>query len=85
MSLTPGTKLGPYEVLAPLGVGGMGEVYRARDTELGREAPIKLPPDELTKDLRATLALNARPECSRRRGTKLAKSCELLEGDQEYA
>ena len=42
MALTLGTKLGPYEILAPLGAGGMGEVYRARDTRLDREVAIKV-------------------------------------------
>ena len=42
MPLNPGTKLGPYEILAAIGAGGMGEVYRARDTRLGREVAIKL-------------------------------------------
>ena len=42
MSLTPGTRLGPYEVLSLLGVGGMGEVYRARDTKLNRDVAIKV-------------------------------------------
>jgi len=42
MPLQAGEKLGPYEILAPLGAGGMGEIYRARDTRLGREVAIKV-------------------------------------------
>ncbi|HEX5217385.1 MAG TPA: protein kinase [Vicinamibacterales bacterium] len=44
MSLASGTRLGPYEVVAPIGAGGMGEVYRARDTRLGRDVAIKVLP-----------------------------------------
>ena len=45
MALTPGTRLGVYEVTAQIGEGGMGEVYRARDTKLNREVAIKILPD----------------------------------------
>lgn len=51
MSLAPGTKLGPYEILSPLGAGGMGEVYRANDTRLGRTVAIKILPAHLSCDL----------------------------------
>src|SRR6266566_32935 len=50
MPLTVGEKLGLYEILAPIGAGGMGEVYRARDTKLDREVAIKVLPDSLAQD-----------------------------------
>jgi serine/threonine-protein kinase len=50
MALSPGTKLGPYEIQSPLGAGGMGEVYRARDTRLDRIVAIKILPAHLSKD-----------------------------------
>ncbi len=50
MSLSSGSRLGPYEILAPLGAGGMGEVYRAKDTRLGRDVAIKVLPEEVSSD-----------------------------------
>ncbi|HEU4725896.1 MAG TPA: protein kinase [Candidatus Eisenbacteria bacterium] len=50
MSLTPGTKLGPYEISGLLGAGGMGEVYRARDTRLGRDVAVKVLPRGMASD-----------------------------------
>ena len=50
MSLAVGTRLGPYEIVSPLGAGGMGEVYRARDTRLKRDVAIKVLPEPLATD-----------------------------------
>jgi eukaryotic-like serine/threonine-protein kinase len=50
MTLSSGTKLGPYEIQSPIGAGGMGEVYRARDTRLGRDVAIKVLPESFAKD-----------------------------------
>src|SRR5499426_3987479 len=50
MPLAAGTRLGPYEIVAPLGAGGTGEVYRARDTRLGRDVAIKTLPDAFISD-----------------------------------
>ena len=68
MALTSGTELGPYKILSPLGAGGMGEVYRARDTRLGRDVAVKVLPADWCSDperlrrfeqeARATAALN---------------------------
>jgi eukaryotic-like serine/threonine-protein kinase len=50
MLLTPGARIGPYEIMAAVGAGGMGEVYRARDTKLGRDVAIKVLPLSFTSD-----------------------------------
>ncbi len=84
--LTPGTRLGSYEIVAPLGAGGMGEVYRARDTRLGRDVAIKI----LAPDLTATPEIRARFEREARTISSLnhPNICTLhdvgREGDTEY-
>ncbi len=50
MALTAGTTLGPYEIVGPIGAGGMGEVYRARDTRLARDVAIKILPESFARD-----------------------------------
>src|SRR6266567_9298265 len=62
MPLSIGTRLGPYEILSPLGAGGMGEVYRARDPRMGREVAIKVSAerfsDRFAREVHAVAALN---------------------------
>src|SRR6185369_11905661 len=62
MPLSAGSRLGPYEILAPLGAGGMGEVYRARDPRMGRDVAIKVSADRFSdrfeREVRAVAALN---------------------------
>jgi serine/threonine protein kinase len=66
MALSPGDKLGPYEILSPLGAGGMGEVYKARDTRLDRFVAIKVLPEHIAKreDLRQRFEREARAVAS---------------------
>ncbi len=95
MTLSSGTKLGPYEIQSPLGAGGMGEVYRARDTRLGREIALKILPESFARDgdrlhrfeqeARAVAALNhpnilAIFDTGQHSGAPFLVS-ELLEGD----
>ncbi len=95
MSLTAGTKLGPYEIIAPIGAGGMGEVYRAKDTRLGRDVALKILPDSFASDsdrlrrfeqeARAVAALNhpnilAIHDIGQHNGSPFLVS-ELLEGE----
>ena len=86
MGLEPGTRLGPYEILSPLGEGGMGEVYRAKDTRLDREVAVKVLPQHLSMnpDVRARFEREARAISS----LNHPHICSLFdvghEGDVEY-
>ena len=66
MPLSTGNKLGPYEILSPIGAGGMGEVYKARDTRLDRSVAVKVLPEHIAKreDLRARFEREARAVAS---------------------
>ena len=95
MALSSGVRLGPYEVVAPLGAGGMGEVYRARDTRLGREVALKVLLPALADDVkrRARFELEARAVASlnhphivtlyslEEEGTTVFLTMELVEGE----
>jgi len=61
MTLTPGTKLGPYEIVALIGAGGMGEVYRARDARLGRDVAVKVLPTSLPPIRSASAGSSRKP------------------------
>jgi serine/threonine protein kinase len=65
LALTPGTRLGVYEVTAPIGEGGMGQVYRARDTKLNREVALKILPDSFATDPDGWLGSHAKHRPSR--------------------
>jgi Tol biopolymer transport system component len=95
MTLTPATRLGPYEIIAPLGAGGMGEVYRARDIKLNRDVAIKVLPDlfagdaerlaRFTREAQTLAALN-HPNIAHIHGFEEAGSVralvmELVEGE----
>lgn len=78
MPLISGTKLGPYEVVGPLGADGMGEVYRARDTRLDRTVAIKILPQHLAN----TPEVRQRFEREARASVAFRRQC-LSEGHQE--
>jgi serine/threonine protein kinase len=61
--MLPGSKLGPYEIVASIGAGGMGEVWRARDERLGRDVAIKVLPAELASDLEPSNMTIRRVRC----------------------
>ncbi|MCI0567638.1 MAG: serine/threonine-protein kinase, partial [Acidobacteria bacterium] len=87
MALAPGTRLGPYEILAPLGAGGMGEVYRARDTRLDREVAVKVLPAHLSQDAdaRARFEREAKAVAALSHPNILAIHDFGLEGGTAYA
>jgi Tol biopolymer transport system component len=86
MTLAPGTRLGPYEILASLGAGGMGEVYRARDTRLDREVAIKVLPEDVAKspDRRARFEREAKAVAALSHAGILALHDVSLEGDPAF-
>jgi serine/threonine protein kinase len=66
LSVTIGAQLGSHELIGLLGKGGMGEVYRARDTKLKREVAIKILPDEFSRDPDRVSRFSVKPKCSPR-------------------
>ena len=68
MTVTPGTRMGPYEITAAIGEGGMGKVYRAHDSRLGRDVAIKVSSEQFTerfeREARAVAALNHANICT---------------------
>ena len=98
MALPSGFRIGSYEIVGLLGVGGMGEVYRARDTKLGRDVAIKVLPDSLRAIRNASRGSSARRRCSPRsviptspRSTDSSSSTthrflvlEFVEGDSRW-
>src|SRR2546423_4102243 len=86
MQLPPGTRVGPYEILAPIGAGGMGEVYKARDIRLDRLVAIKVSQQEFSArfehEARSIAALNHRNICTLHDVDPDYLVMELIEGTQ---
>ena len=76
MPLSSGDKLGPYKIVVPIGAGGMGQVYKARDTRLGRDVAIKVLPDAFRNQLSRNVS-TARPG-QPRRATDDATECRAF-------
>src|SRR5579871_4629765 len=85
MPLAAGTRLGPYEIIAPIGAGGMGEVYKARDTRLDRTVAVKVSKQEFSqrseREARAIAALNHPNVCQLYDVGPNYLVMELVEGD----
>src|SRR5690242_16067236 len=81
MPLSPGTRLGPYEIVSPLGAGGMGEVYRARDPRLSRDVAVKVLPEHLSAnpEIRARFEREAKTVSS----LNLPNNCTLFDVGKE--
>ena len=74
MALSPGTRLGPYEVLSAIGSGGMGEVYRARDTKLNRDVALKVLPASVAGDPERSYASGEKRRCWRPSITRTSRT-----------
>ena len=80
LPLSPGSKLAQYEIIAPLGAGGMGNVYRARDVRLGREVALKVMADHVAADpeMRRRFEIEARAVAGLSHPCIMRASCSLL-------
>jgi serine/threonine protein kinase len=79
MALASGSGLGSYEILAPLGAGGMGEVFRARDLKLSREVALKVLPTEFALDANGSRVSNVKRSSSPRCAWRIANFLSILE------